>query len=379
MKHPPLALIIVSLALAPATPALAQPLTREELKAALAQRDQQIAALEKRIAALEAEHAPAATPATPVQSAANSPAAAAPGAAGPVSGAGPETASANDDVALQALSRGLVQRGLLLLAPWSFELTPSLSYSHSQTQGLTLVDSAQGVSIVDSQRRRDDDAEAGLSGRLGLPWRSQIQVTVPFDWRRDESALGDGTDVAHSQTHLGDIQLELSHQFLVEKGWVPDLIGAVSWRAPTGRSLYQLPVAAIANGSGTNQITGRLTALKTIDPLVVYSTLSYTQSLNYREPVGDVHDGNAIDFQLGGLLAVSPETSLSFTFDQRFKGHTSVNGTRIQGSDGVAAVASLGLDQVLNSRTLLDITLGFGLSNDAPDYSVMVSLPIRLR
>ena len=375
MKQP-LALAIASLALAPATTALAQPLTREELKAALAQRDQQIAAMEKRIAALEAEHERVAAP-TPIQTAANPPPAVAPSAATVANAA--ETGTANDDVALQALSRGLVQRGLLLLAPWSFELTPSLSYSHSQTQGLTLVDSAQGVSIVDSQRRRDDDAEAGLSGRLGLPWRSQIQVTVPFDWRRDESALGDGTDVAHSQTHLGDIQLELSHQFLVEKGWVPDLIGAVSWRAPTGRSLYQLPVAAIANGSGTNQITGRLTALKTIDPLVVYSTLSYTQSLNYREPVGDVHDGNAIDFQLGGLLAVSPETSLSFTFDQQFKGHTSVNGTRIQGSDGVAAVASLGLDQVLNSRTLLDITLGFGLSNDAPDYSVMVSLPIRLR
>ena len=375
MKQP-LALAIASLALAPATTALAQPLTREELKAALAQRDQQIAAMEKRIAALEAEHARVAAP-TPIQTAANPPPAVAPSAATVANAA--ETGTANDDVALQALSRGLVQRGLLLLAPWSFELTPSLSYSHSQTQGLTLVDTAQGVSIVDSQRRRDDDAEAGLSGRLGLPWRSQIQVTVPFDWRRDEAALGDGTDVAHSQTHLGDIQVELSHQFLVEKGWIPDLIGAVAWRAPTGRSLYQVPVAAIANGSGTNQLTGRLTALKTVDPLVVFSTLSYTQSFNYREPVGEVHDGNAIDFQLGGLLAVSPETSLSFTFDQQFKGHTSVNGTRIQGSDGVAAIAELGLDQVLSSRTLLDITLGFGLSNDAPDYSVMVSLPIRLR
>lgn len=374
MKEP-LALIIASLALAPATAALAQPLTREDFQAALAERDQQIAALEKRIAALEAERAPTAASATPLQGAAG-PTAAPPSAGSAASGG---QIAANDDVALQALSRGLVQRGLLLLAPWSFELTPSLSYSHSQTQGLTLVDTAQGVSIVDSQRRRDDDAQAELSGRLGLPWRSQIQVAVPFDWRRDEVALGDGTDLAHSQASIGDIQIELSHQFLVEKGWVPDLIGAVSWRAPTGRSLYQVPVAAIANGSGANQITGRLTALKTIDPLVVFSTLSYTQSLNYRVAVGDVHDGNAVDFQVGGLLAVSPETSLSFTFDQQFKGHTSVNGTRIAGSDGVAAIAELGLDQVLNSRTLLDITLGFGLSNDAPDYSIMVSLPIRLR
>lgn len=35
--------------------------------------------------------------------------------------------------------------------------------------------------------------------------------------------------------------------------------------------------------------------------------------------------------------------------------------------------------QVLSARTLLDISLGIGLTNDAPDYQLLVSLPIRLR
>jgi hypothetical protein len=34
---------------------------------------------------------------------------------------------------------------------------------------------------------------------------------------------------------------------------------------------------------------------------------------------------------------------------------------------------------VINSRTLLDISLGIGVTRDAPDYTIMVSLPIRLR
>ncbi len=97
-----------ALALA-ATPALAQPLSREDLEAALKQRDDQIAALEKRIAALEAGRAAVST-AQPVGDsvAAGAPVANVAHAEAPA-GAGVSGAGAKDDeVALQALSRGLV-------------------------------------------------------------------------------------------------------------------------------------------------------------------------------------------------------------------------------------------------------------------------------
>jgi hypothetical protein len=70
---------------------------------------------------------------------------------------------------------------------------------------------------------------------------------------------------------------------------------------------------------------------------------------------------------------------VSFGFDQQFKFVTRVNGARIPGSDGVAATATIGLDQVLSSRALLDVTLGVGVTRDAPDYTLMVSIPIRFR
>jgi hypothetical protein len=282
-------------------------------------------------------------------------------------------------VALQALSRGLVERGLLLLAPWSVEASPSLTYTHSQIQGLALVDTPQGISTVDSQRQRDDGAEAAVSVRVGLPWRSQVLISVPFDWKREASALGDGTEVSHSDTHLGDIQLELSHQFLVENGWRPDIIAAVSWRAPTGRDPYKAPIAAVASGLGTNQVTGRITALKTVDPLVLFSTVSYSANFPYRESFGRVQAGDSVGLQLGALLAVSPDTSLSFGFAQQFKTVTRVDGAKIPGSDGVGAVAQVGLDQVINSHMLVDVSLGIGVTRDAPDYTLMVSLPIRFR
>ncbi len=358
-----------------AAPVLAQSVTTEDLQAALRQRDQEIAALEKRIAALEAERRTAATQTTAVATA-TPPAASAPttvsaGAAGANQG--------DDAVALQALSRGLVERGALLLPKGSFEISPSISYNHTQKQGLVLVDTPEGISTVSDQRLRDDGLEWAATARLGLPWRSQIQVRVPYAWKRDASALGDGTEISHHDTHLGDVELELSHQFLVEKGSLPAVIGAVSWRFPTGTDPFRTPVTSIASGGGTHQVTGRVTALKTIDPLVFFTTVSYSANLSREERFGRVHPGDTAAWQLGALLAVSPETSLNFGFAQQFKRRTRVDGVSIAGSDGVAAIAQLGVDQVVSARTLLDISLGLGVTRDAPDYQLLISLPIRLR
>lgn len=345
-----------------ALPALAEELTRADLEAALRQRDQEIASLEKRIAALEADRP-------------------SPGAEIKTLPATNETASAANDTggeaALQALTRGLVQRGALVLPKWSFEVIPSLSYSHSQVQGLVLVETPEGVPTVSDQRQRDDSGEARLTVRLGLPWRSQIEVRAPFDLKAQDSALGDGTNVFNREASFGDFEIELSHQFLAEKSWWPDLIGAVSWRFPTGQDPLRLPVANLASGGGVNALTGRVTALKSFDPLVVFSTLSYSANFDRQESFGAVHPGDVLDWQMGAILAVNPGTSLSFAFIQDFKGHTSVAGAKIAGSDGVAAVAQVGIDQVLSSRALLDVTLGLGVTRDAPDYQLMVSVPIR--
>lgn len=370
--------IAIGAAAAIATPALAQSVTTQDLQQALRQRDEVIATLEKRIAALEAQQAAAARITGP---AASAPVTASAATSNRNSGNGNSGNDNSDEdlVALQALSRGLVERGALLLPKGGLEISPGIAFSHTQLQGLVLVDTPEGISTVSDQRLRNDGLEFAATARYGLPWRSQIQVRVPFVWRRQASALGDGTEISNDDAQLGDVELELSHQFLVEKGALPALIGGVSWRFPTGRDPFRTPVASIASGAGTHQVTVRATALKTLDPLVVFSTLSYSANLSREEDFGRVHPGDAIAWQLGGLLAVSPETSVNFGFAQQFRFRTSVDDVPIAGSDGIAAIAQFGIDQVLSARTLLDISLGVGLTRDAPDYQLMISVPIRLR
>ena len=364
-------LLLALAAAAAASSAQAQPLSREELIEALRARDQVIADLQKRVTTLERERAapPAGSAAAPAVQTLPEPA----------RSAAPTASPDDDDAALQALSRTLVQRGGLLLPRWRVEFIPTLAYTDREVQGLALAPSPEGIPVVNDQRLRDDQLRAVAALRLGLPWSSQIEVRMPYTWLRQSRALGDGSHSENEGSGIGDVELELSHQFLRESERWPDLVGAVAWRFPTGRDPFRTRLAATATGAGQNEVRARVTAVKTIDPMVFFGTVSFAHDLAAHEAFGDVQSGNAIGLDLGAVLAVSPDTSITFALAQEFRARSQFDGMGQPGSDTVAASLQLGLGQVLSPNVLLDVSLGIGLNRDAPDYLLQVSLPIRLR
>jgi hypothetical protein len=349
-----------------AGPLRAQPLTREDLVQALAQRDRQIADLEHRLA--ELERARAAPPIATIP--ASSPSGSATGLA---------TAPADEEAELAALSRALVQRGGLVLPPWRAEFIPSFTYSNREVQGLALAPTPEGIPTVADQRLRQDQLRATAALRLGLPWASQIEVRVPYAWLRQSRALGDGTHAVNNGSGFGDVELALSHELFREKGWRPDLTGALSWRFPTGRDPLKARVAAVSPGTGVDEFGARLTALKSSDPMVFFGALSYAHALASKSTASTIQMGDAIGLDIGAVLAVSPVTSMTFALAQEFRSRTQVDHIGAPGSDTAAASLQLGFDRVLTPQLLLDLTLAVGLTRDAPDYAVQLSLPFRFR
>jgi hypothetical protein len=362
--------------LAVSSPATAQPLSREDLLAALKQRDEVISDLTKRVEALERERAAArGTAPPPAVAPAPAPPAAPPVAAPPAQGG----AKLQDEAALEALSRTLVQKGGLVLRPWSVEVAPSVAYSHSQLQGLALVDTPEGIPTVADQQLHNDGVRAVAVGRLGLPWDSQVELQVPYVWERQSRALGNGQHAVNTGSGLGDVSVQLSHQLLHEKDWRPDLVGAIAWRFDTGRDPFRIAVPSVATGAGTSQLAVRFTAVKSTDPIVFYSTIAYAHDWPVDESFGKVSLGDTYRLDLGGILSVNPATSLVFGLTQDFRGKTQVDGTSLPGSDTVASTLQLGVDRVLFRNVLVDISLGVGLTRDAPDYVFQITTPIRLR
>jgi hypothetical protein len=299
-------------------------------------------------------------------------------AAGQVSAGTSPTGTGNDgapdrDPQLDALNRVLVEKGGVLLPPWSFELQPEFDYAYKGADGLMVVQQGGTASLV-AHDVRDDRLEAALTARLGLPRDSQAEVKVPY-LHVSERADDGAQSVGRSEAGLGDLELALAHQFVREHGWLPDLVGEVRWRVPTGEDAFDRHGPAL--GSGFHGIGGQLTLQKTYDPVVFLGSLGYTANLGARKNGFDINPGDAWSFGLSAILAAGPAVSLRAGLSMAFTGTADVDGRRVAGSDKTEGVLSLGTAVTITPKALLDASVGIGVTPDAPNIATRLALAYR--
>lgn len=305
--------------------------TVEELKAKLAAQEQVNELLKQRISTLEAElsgrrAAPAAVPAPPPERAADDP---------------------EED---RALERTLVHRGTALLPANTLQLTPSLVWSHAGSGFDSSVRNLYG---------------AGLDVRYGLPGGWMLGAAVPF-LHRDAAAGGDNSGI-------GDISATVWKSLLSEQADRPSLIASIRYVAPTGDGL----ASALPLGSGFHSATVRVSAVKTVAPIAFYGELAYTRYLGETLNGASVRRDGAFGFDLGANLAVTPDISLTAGLAFDFEDGVTVNGWRIDGSARTRGVVEIGAGVLLRRNLFLIFTGAFGVTADAPDVALGVSLPFR--
>jgi hypothetical protein len=346
--------------------------TVEELRAMVRALTRRVEALEGRA---DAPSVPVPRPAAPV---AAPPVAPRPSPTPAQSTSAPtETAAApgqfevDEEAIERALEQALVRTGALLLPAGTAEIEPSLGYVRNEQDlpGL-IAEDGQLATTIDQFRR--DALVAGLTLRAGLPFDTQLEVAVPYLYEdvsiATEIGSTSGKETGQDAAGLGDVRLSLAKGLLSERGWWPNLIGQVEWDTDTGRTRNGVEL-----GSGFDELTGSLTASKRQDPLVFVGTLAYTTSLEQH----GIDPGDQVGLSLGTVLAASPQTALRFFLSQSFANETEARGREVSGSDQVRSSLILGASSTLLPRMLLDVSAGIGLTEDAPDYSIAVALPIR--
>jgi hypothetical protein len=315
--------------------------TVEDLKRELAAKKAYIAKLERRLRDLE-QRPPAPKPTLVTAPVAPPPPRVAVAPAPPPS---PE-----DDEMERALERTLVREGALVLPPWTFEVTPQFSYAHW--------DSVQDPFIRNSYN-------AGLSFRMGLPWTSQVTVSLPYVWN-------EGRDPFPSSSGLSDAGVLLSKELLIDDGgWVPNLVGSVGWTSPTSRGSAFSPIPYVSG------FQGGLTASKRLDPLVVFLGASYFSSASRDIALTQDNPSDVAGLRVGGSLAISPSTSITTGFNVAYLTNPHFTDFVVSNSDRVLSTVDVGFSTIVWARTLLNVTAQFGITGHVPDFRVITSLPIR--
>ena len=281
--------------------------------------------------------------------------------------------ASEEDESARALERALVREGGFVLAPKALEIEPMLQYTYNGARGPGIVQTPTGAQITErSTNQHRPEAMLGL--RLGLPWSSQLEVRVPYrSVRSNTSAAAAGLIESERNSGLGDTELQFTKQFATEHGARPALLGALTWKPATGPFQLGQP----SPGSGFASVQAGLTAVKRQDPLVFFGGISYTDVRARTYAGNSISPGNGFGIRVGTLLAASPETSLRAGLELSHFGSTKINGIRTVGSDLLSGIVELGLSSLVTKNTLIDLSIGFGVTPDAPKLRLGVSLPIR--
>jgi hypothetical protein len=297
--------------------------------------------------------------------------------------------------ATEALDQALIVRGGLLLPSGTLEIDNTTSYlsasaDHVTVDGFALLP-VLVVGDITSERVREDYLLPAFTARLGLPHKFQGDFTIPYGYELIRTVDAENVQTSSSSFGLGDISFGLSRQFVTEHGKWPDMLANVRFKTTTGKDPYNLASSQVALGTGFPGLQGNLTMAKSSDPVVFFGNLNYTANLpaNHTVPandptnpqatmVGHFNPGSSVGFQIGSILALNPETSMTVSWDQRFTRSTQLNGVDIPASYLVEGTLRLGTSYLYAPGRTIDLSFGVGLTPDTPNLQFSVGLPFRM-
>ena len=265
----------------------------------------------------------------------------------------PETTpqrEAGDPEESRALERALVRRGLAILPSGQWELTPGLVWLHSGSELF---------------RTRRDDYLATLEARIGLPWGTMFGIGLPYYIKADRE-YGDNSG-------YGDLSLRVWKQLLAQGDASPSLIGSLAYVAPTGED----PDDIVPLGSHYHRLGLKLNLSQSIDPLVLYGDLSYSYSFSEDIDGRDYRPGDSIGIRGGASLAITPSITGNLGLSLSLVDAFEIDGEKLDGSEQTIGLLELGMGFTLSKRYFLSLTGDIGITDDAPDFALGASLPIR--
>ena len=283
-----------------------------------------------------------------------------------------------------------------------FIVEPQFDYAHGSTnrlvfRGVVIVPGVN-IGVIDASNADRNAVSPAIDFKYGLTNRLEIEARIPYVYRADrvrEVSQRDQTVTIPEDLYghqIGDVELSARYQINSGVGAWPIFIGGVRVKTDTGSNPFLIPrdqfgaATKLATGSGFWGVEGSLTFLYPSDPVVLFGGLSYFDQLskNLNQTVSDVHigkvnPGDSISANLGFGFAINPRFSFSLGYKHTyiFSTKTELGGTE-QTSDSLqVGQFNVGWSFQLNDRITLTNTYYIGTTRDAPDMEVMFRVPIR--
>ena len=252
------------------------------------------------------------------------------------------------------------------------------------------------------QLRVDEDANHTITNtftaQYGILDNLTFTASIPFVAKSDN--LKDATTAG-----LGDINLGARWEpFPLKAGRLPlILFGSLSTK--TGDSPYEInPNTDLSTGKGYYSVGVGASTRKYIDPVVLFASVSANYGFketglnqvrgggNAEGEGGNQAGGRILDefdpgmtggFSFGFAYSFNYDVSMTMSYQQSFNMNTSFKYKPVAGqsdsydaADQSSGMFSIALGVRVNPETIVNGTLGIGLTEDSPDISLGLSFPL---
>ncbi|HFG6899716.1 TPA: hypothetical protein ACGIJ7_003555 [Acinetobacter baumannii] len=232
--------------------------------------------------------------------------------------------------------------------------------------------------------RVEEDANHTLTNSFTLQYgvldNLTLSATLPFVAKseiiRDTTTAG-----------LGDISFGARWEpFPLKQGRLPlVLFGSLSTK--TGDSPYEIGLDELSTGKGYYSVGVGASTRKYIDPVVLFASASANygfkeSGLNQARgsrTLTSFDPGISGGFSFGFAYSFNYDVSLTMSYQQSFNMDAEFqfeNGESYKSPDQSSAMLSFALGIRVSPETIVNGTVGIGLTEDAPDISLGLSFPL---
>lgn len=276
-----------------------------------------------------------------------------------------------------------VDKQYSLIKRGKVQATYDFSYSYIGQEKINADLSSGTLTLFNIENDSSHTITNTVSVDYGVRDNLTASVTLPLVSKYSENPAFDG--LSHS---LGDIGIGVRVQpFEVRRGQ-PMLTFTSNLRLPTGKNPFKIDANQnLATGSGYPTLSAGMNVNHIVDPVALFGSLSLAISGDAKDLnqirgsriLTRVEPGPSLSFGLGFAYALSYGISTSFSLQE-----TISRGTKLRFADGSTAktktqtsgVLNFGLGYRISPKTTINITAGIGLTNDSPDFTLGVSVPL---
>lgn len=293
--------------------------------------------------------------------------------------------------------------GATVLAPRRrLILEPAVEYTRSSSnrlvfRGVEIVTGIQ-IGLLEANETARDAIAASLAARYSLTDRLELEVRVPYFYRKDRITTVAQRDQTITRTFdlegmdLGDVEVAARYQLNRPRNGEPTFVAGLRIKSATGTGPFDVErdefgvARDLATGSGFLAVSPSLSVLIPTDPAVIFANVAYVH--NFADDIdqtiggaviGEVSPGGSISIGTGFGFAVNPRFSYSVGYNHTYvlPSETEINNTVQESTELQIGSLQLGMSYRLTERLTASVGFDIGATEDAPDARISLRLPFR--